>query len=130
MLWGISRFTCFFVCSLSFVNVYGNSVEDAEKTRFTWILLFFSWLSFFFFFFFVKIYRMSHFAKSPLAIKQCRIIIRNLAFTATEKDIRKEFIKYGPIKSIHLPQKEGSSRITVFFFTFLWFTFFSSSSSF
>lgn len=40
--------------------------------------------------------------------KACRLILRNLAFAATEKDIRKALTPFGPLAEVHIPTVTGA----------------------
>jgi nucleolar protein 4 len=42
--------------------------------------------------------------------KNCRLILRNLPFTANEKDIRKVLKQYGELLEVHLPTVKGMHR--------------------
>lgn len=50
--------------------------------------------------------------------KRARIIIRNLAFEATEQDLREHFSKYGPIEDIEILKKEDGQRVGCAFIQF------------
>jgi RNA recognition motif-containing protein len=42
-----------------------------------------------------------------IAKRSCRLIIRNLPFKATEDLLMELFSKYGPIREVSVPLKEG-----------------------
>ena len=44
------------------------------------------------------------------AAESCRLIVRNLAWKATESEILNIFQRFGPVRSIHFPHKEEKSR--------------------
>jgi nucleolar protein 4 len=44
------------------------------------------------------------------AAESCRLIVRNLAWKATERDLLNVFRHFGPVRSIHFPRQEEKSR--------------------
>ena len=40
-----------------------------------------------------------------------RVILRNIGFDTTEKHLRKEFAKHGPIQEVNVPLKTGSATL-------------------
>ena len=49
-------------------------------------------------------------SSSIKAKNSCRVIIRNLAWKATQFDIKAVFSPFGPLRSVHLPREQEKSR--------------------
>lgn len=45
-------------------------------------------------------------AKQARRLQKAKLIVRNLAFKATEEDLRKKFSKFGNVLSITIPKKD------------------------
>ena len=58
----------------------------------------------------VQVRRATEVTKSDniKVLKSHRLIVRNLLWTTTEKDMETAFIKFGPLKEVHIPKVEVS----------------------
>ena len=51
--------------------------------------------------------RLASLARTPKALSECRVIVRNLGFSTTEAQIRAVFEKAGPLRDVVVPSAKG-----------------------